>query len=482
MIPKGVDRKNTTRRGSWLWRQVALPLLLALLASGLLGVSPAAASTSTHLRPTTVSGQQADAAPALIAFNGTLYVGWTGRNAAHNLNLMTYNAASKVFGPARVLTDTTPLSSGPGLAAFSGNLYVAWRGQDNRLNVGRYNAADPSHLANKVTLREYSTSAPSIAAFSGRLYLSWRGTDGHLNLISSNDAITFGSKIAYGLTCRTSPSLVVSSGYLFVGWEDGSASSSIVVGRYDPSRPATLSPVVSLASSSQLPVGLAPAGGSMPYVSVGWRTASDTHIRLASFEGGMYLHNPVYTTQTTHYGPALALLGSTTYMGWTGTDTSQRINVTAVTIASPPGVLSYPLYSGNPQLPEIALTFDDGPRSPYTSQILNILKSYSVQATFFVIGSQAATNSSLVLQESQQGSVGNHTWSHPNLTTLSTDQVRVELQNTSNQIVSNTGQSPIIFRPPGGNFNDQTQAVAASLGLSTVLVNARNECHHTERA
>jgi hypothetical protein len=88
---------------------------------------------------------------------------------------MTYNTASKTFGSARVLTDTTLPGSGPSLAVFNGNLYVSWRGTDNRLNVGRYNPADPTHLANKVTLREYSNQAPAIAAFGGRLYLSWRG-------------------------------------------------------------------------------------------------------------------------------------------------------------------------------------------------------------------------------------------------------------------------------------------------------------------
>ena len=200
------------------------------------------------------------------------------------------------------------MGSGPSLAVFNGNLYVAWRGTDNRLNVGRYNPADPSHLANKVTLSERSNNVPSIAAFSGRFYLSWRGTDGRLNLVSSADASTFGSKITYNIAARTGPSLVTASGYLFVGWEDVSASSYIVIGRYDPSHPATLSAVVTLASTSQLPVGLAPAGVPDPYVDVAWRTATDAHVRLAIFEGGKYLHNPVYTSQTTPYGPALALL------------------------------------------------------------------------------------------------------------------------------------------------------------------------------
>lgn len=138
----------------------------------------------------------------------------------------------------------------------------------------------------------------------------------------------------------------------------------------------------------------------------------------------------------------------------------------------PPGVLGYPLYSGNPSLPEIALTFDDGPNPPYTGQILALLQQYHVKATFFVIGSQAAAYPSLVELEYQQGNVvGNHTWTHPNLTVLSPAAIRNELQSTSSEIEAITGKLPVVFRPPGGNFNNTVQSIAASLGLSTILWN-----------
>src|SRR5579884_3604674 len=138
----------------------------------------------------------------------------------------------------------------------------------------------------------------------------------------------------------------------------------------------------------------------------------------------------------------------------------------------PPGVLGYPLYSGNPELPEIALTFDDGPGPVYTAQILTILKQEGVRATFFVIGSNASRYPELVSQEVQQGHVvGNHTWSHSNLKNLSAAAVRKELQSTSSEIYADSGVYPVVFRPPGGNFNGSVQAIAASLGLSTVLWN-----------
>jgi hypothetical protein len=328
MLSNIVDMKGTARHGTWLWRRVALPLLLALLALGFVGLSTGLASSSAPLRPATASSQQADGAPAMMVLNGTVYVGWTGRNAAHNLNLMTYTPTSKVFGPAQVLTDTTLVGQGPSLANFNGNLYVAWMGNDHRLNVGRYDPAHPSVLANKVTLRESSNQAPALAAFQGRLYLSWRGADGHLNIISSANASTFSTKVTYSVVVRTSPSLVAKNMFLFVAWEDMSADSHIVFARYDPAQPSDLQNVVTVASTSQLPVGLAPAGVASPSVVVAWRTATDAHVRTAVFEGGPFLHNPVYTAETTNYGPALY----SPYMSWTGTNAAQNVNVSIAKI------------------------------------------------------------------------------------------------------------------------------------------------------
>jgi hypothetical protein len=315
-------------RGTWLLRRVALPLLLALLASGFIGMGTGLASSSAPLHPATVSAQRADSAPALIAFNGTMYIGWTGRNTAHNVNLMTYDQTSETFGPARVLTDTTLVGSGPSLAVFNGHLYVAWMGTDHRLNVGQYNPADPTHLVNKATLGETSNNAPSMAAFTGRLYLSWRGTDGRLNIISSSDASTFNTKVTYNLAVRTSPTVVAKNMDLFVVWEDMNASSHIVFAHYDPANPPVLNSVVSVASTSELPVSLFPAGVASPYLRVAWRTATDAHVRLGVYVGSQFLNSPVYTAETTLYGPALYA----PYLCWTGTDGAQSINISQVNI------------------------------------------------------------------------------------------------------------------------------------------------------
>jgi hypothetical protein len=105
-----------------------------------------------------------------------------------------------------------------------------------------------------------------------------------------------------------------------------------VVGRYDPLHPAILRNVVTLASTSQLPVGLALAGVPEPWFRIALRTASDAHIRLAAFEGGQFLHNPFYTAETTAYGPALSITGGPPYMSWTGTNAAQNVNVSRANI------------------------------------------------------------------------------------------------------------------------------------------------------
>ncbi len=275
------------------------------------------ASPSTPLHPAVVSRQYADSAPALIAYNATAYIGWTGRNAAHNLNLMTYNPTNQTFSPAIVLTDTTLVGAGPSLAIFNGNLAVSWIGTDHRLNVAFFKSGNPTHLANKVTLSEYSNNAPSIVTSNGRLYLSWRGTDGRLNIISSADASIFITKVTYNIAIRTSPTLQTSDGVLFVAWEDTTTQSHIGIAQYNPSNPAVLNHEITITSSSMLPVALFTAGVAAPdlrvaYTAVGTYSGLDNYINLGIYEGDDTLHNVVTTTQTSHYGPALYM----PYLSW----------------------------------------------------------------------------------------------------------------------------------------------------------------------
>jgi len=117
----------------------------------------------------------------------------------------------------------------------------------------------------------------------------------------------------------------------------------------------------------------------------------------------------------------------------------------------------------------VYLTFDDGP-SAYTSQIVSVLQAKGAPATFFVVGQNAARHSSLVQQEHAAGNgIGNHSWDHPDLTTLPPDHFLSKLQSTTDKIASLAGTRPTLWRPPYGYFNDTVTQIASSLGLSMRL-------------
>jgi len=119
----------------------------------------------------------------------------------------------------------------------------------------------------------------------------------------------------------------------------------------------------------------------------------------------------------------------------------------------------------------VALTFDDGP-SAYTPQILNVLQRNGVRATFFSVGQQVQGHPGITQETSQAGDViGNHSWSHPDLTLLTPSQIRGQLSRTSEEIQRVTGVSPTLFRPPYGAMNATVRGTAEQLGLRPVLWN-----------
>lgn len=123
---------------------------------------------------------------------------------------------------------------------------------------------------------------------------------------------------------------------------------------------------------------------------------------------------------------------------------------------------------GNPRLPEVALTFDDGP-SEYTPQVLAILERYGVKATFFFIGHNIAQFSTSLQQGLARGNaVENHTFTHPHLTTLPLATISQELSKTQNAVLGATGTRPTVFRPPYGEYNADVVTAASQLGLTVI--------------
>ncbi len=107
--------------------------------------------------------------------------------------------------------------------------------------------------------------------------------------------------------------------------------------------------------------------------------------------------------------------------------------------------------TSSPGLKPVALTFDDGPVEPYTTQILEILRQQEVKATFFVIGSNVQRSPELARSILQQGHViGNHTQNHkPWLAFLPHSYVN-DILACQNTVWKLLGVSPALFRPCNG--------------------------------
>jgi len=122
---------------------------------------------------------------------------------------------------------------------------------------------------------------------------------------------------------------------------------------------------------------------------------------------------------------------------------------------------------------EIALTFDDGPNPAWTPKLLDVLAQHGVRATFFMLGSFAQSQQALVRRVADHGhSIGNHSWSHPDLSRTATEQVRKELTRTSDLLEQTIGAPVRYFRPPFGARRPVVFRIARELGLRPVLWNA----------
>jgi len=103
---------------------------------------------------------------------------------------------------------------------------------------------------------------------------------------------------------------------------------------------------------------------------------------------------------------------------------------------------------------KIALTFDDGPHPLYTPRLLDLLKKYHVQATFFVVGSFAEAHPELLKRMVSEGhEVGIHHYRHTSNWLLTPFASRREVRKTAEVIEKITGQSPRFYRPPWGHLN-----------------------------
>lgn len=119
----------------------------------------------------------------------------------------------------------------------------------------------------------------------------------------------------------------------------------------------------------------------------------------------------------------------------------------------------------------INLTFDDGPDPTYTPVILDILARKGVKATFFIVGSAGTVNRDLLRRIHGEGhDIGNHTFTHINLSDFSHEHLKFELNATQRLLESTIGVRTKLFRPPfGGDLEPQTIDGADALRVATQL-------------
>lgn len=116
----------------------------------------------------------------------------------------------------------------------------------------------------------------------------------------------------------------------------------------------------------------------------------------------------------------------------------------------------------------VALTFDDGPCHPYTTQLLDVLDREGVRATFFMPGANVRREPHLAAGVAARHAVGNHTYSHPRLTWRKRSVASDELRRAQEEIQGATGVLPEVFRTPHGWYGPQVISAAEELGLRCV--------------
>ena len=134
------------------------------------------------------------------------------------------------------------------------------------------------------------------------------------------------------------------------------------------------------------------------------------------------------------------------------------------------------LLRGNHDLPEVALTFDDGPHPESRARILDILKQYGAKVTFFDVGDHLAAQPALVRRTLAEGhEIANHSTHHNRLPSLTPHERHREINDTDIIYYGLTGQHLTLLRPPGMQFNDAVLADTRQLGYIVVSYSTLSE-------
>jgi len=127
----------------------------------------------------------------------------------------------------------------------------------------------------------------------------------------------------------------------------------------------------------------------------------------------------------------------------------------------------------DPDKPMVCLTFDDGPNPSTTNKLLDALEKNDAHATFFMVGNivkNVKGGSDTINRIKELGcELGSHTYDHSQLTNLSSDAVKKQIEDTSNNIKDISGEPATVIRPPYGDYNDTVKSVCKEQNVPIVL-------------
>lgn len=131
-----------------------------------------------------------------------------------------------------------------------------------------------------------------------------------------------------------------------------------------------------------------------------------------------------------------------------------------------------PVYGVQTEQKVVALSFDAAYGSDKTEKIMEILKSYGANATFFLVGFWVDKYPEMTKQIAEQGfEIGSHSNEHAHMSKMSSQDVSNDLSASITKIQNVTGKKPTVFRPPYGEYNDTLIDECEKLGLFTVQWN-----------
>ncbi|MGB4044345.1 MAG: polysaccharide deacetylase family protein [Thermacetogeniaceae bacterium] len=129
-----------------------------------------------------------------------------------------------------------------------------------------------------------------------------------------------------------------------------------------------------------------------------------------------------------------------------------------------------PIYQGNPEKKQVAITVNVDWGEEHIPQMLDLFQKNRVKATFFISGRWASEHQQLVRKIAESGhEIGNHGFSHPHVNDLSVEENMKEIQETSKVIEQAAQRKTRYFAPPYGEYNDSVLEAAAKTKHQIIL-------------